>query len=183
MDRFRCLTCTHGRHRAISRRGWDMTQLLPELRSPPPDLQLDGELVALDENGAPDFHRISSRMLHRKPGISITYFVFDVLAVEGLSTLEAPYQERRALLEELAVEGPQDKLVATFEDGQALFDAICARGLEGVVAKQKRDRYRPGEPVWVKTKNRTTLRFAQELAAARARGRKKPQAPAQAAWR
>jgi ATP-dependent DNA ligase len=36
------------------------------------------------------------------------------------------------------------------------------RGLEGVVAKRERDPYRPGERVWVKTKNRATARFAEE---------------------
>ncbi len=73
-----------------------------------------------------------------------------------------PYAERRAVLEGLHVEGPEVKLVGTFEDGQALFDAVCARGLEGVVAKRARDPYRPGERLWVKTKNRATRRFAEE---------------------
>ena len=58
------------------------------------------------------------------------------------------------------------KLVATFEDGQALFDAVCARGLEGVVAKRISDPYKPGERGWVKTKNRATARFAEERARA-----------------
>jgi hypothetical protein len=39
---------------------------------------------------------------------------------------------------------------------------VCERGLEGVVAKRLRDPYRPGERVWVKTKNRATARFAEE---------------------
>jgi ATP-dependent DNA ligase len=44
--------------------------------------------------------------------------------------------------------------------------AVCDRGLEGVVAKRLRDPYRPGERGWVKTKNRSTKRFAEELAGA-----------------
>jgi len=48
-----------------------------------------------------------------------------------------------ALLEELDVEGPRVRLVATFEDGARLFASVCERGLEGVVAKRKRDPYRP----------------------------------------
>ena len=82
-----------------------MTPLLAELdHALPPDVQLDGELVALDENGRPDFHRISSRMLHERGGIDVTLFVFDVfdvLGVVGLPTTMLPYVERRALLEEL----------------------------------------------------------------------------------
>ena len=73
-----------------------------------------------------------------------------------------PYSERRALLEQLDIEGPRVRLVATFEDGAALFAAVCERGLEGVVAKRERDQYRPGERQWVKTKNPATERFAEE---------------------
>jgi bifunctional non-homologous end joining protein LigD len=85
-----------------------------------------------------------------------------LLAVEGLPTTSQPYAERRALLESLELEGPYVRLVATFEDGDALFGAVCERGLEGVVATRERDQYRPGERVWVKTKNRATARFAEE---------------------
>jgi bifunctional non-homologous end joining protein LigD len=142
-----------------------MTASLPELaESLPEDVQLDGELVALDAEGLPDFHRLGARMLHAKTGIAVTLFVFDVLAVEGLPTTMLPYVQRRGLLEELGVEGPHVKLVATFEDGQALYDAVCERGLEGIVAKRERDPYRPGERVWIKTKSRATQGFAEELA-------------------
>jgi bifunctional non-homologous end joining protein LigD len=140
-----------------------MTHLVAQFgRSPPPGVQLDGELVALDETGRPDFHRLSSAMLHGRPGIAITLFVFDVLAVEGLATTMLPYSERRALLEELELESERVQIVATFEDGEALFAAGCERGLEGVVAKRLRDSYRPGGRHWVKTKNRSTARFAEE---------------------
>jgi bifunctional non-homologous end joining protein LigD len=90
--------------------------------------------------------------------------VFDVLAGEGLLMTTRPYQQRRELLETLVVEQPTVRLVATFEDGRALFDVMCERDLEGVVAKRLRDRYRPGERGWVKTKNGATTRFAEELA-------------------
>jgi bifunctional non-homologous end joining protein LigD len=101
-------------------------------------------------------------MLHGEPGIAVVYFVFDVLACEGLSATSLSYVDRRALLEELDVEGALVKLVATFEDGQALFGAVCERGLEGVVCRRLRDPYRPGERAWVKMKNRATARFAEE---------------------
>ena len=163
LDGFRCLVCTHALFRARSRRGWDMTHLLPEFRkSVPAGVQLDGELVAFAADGRPDFHRLSSRMLHGRGGIALTLFVFDVLAVEGLSTTIQPYAERRAILEQLDPENERVKLVATFEDGEALFAAVCERGLEGVVAKRERDPYRPGHRSWVKTKNRATARFAEE---------------------
>ena len=163
LDGFRCMVCTHASFHARSRRGWNMTHLLPEFRPAlPAGVQLDGELVAIDESGRPDFHRLSSRMLHGRGGIAVTLFVFDVLAVEGLPTTMLPYSERRTLLEELDLECQRVQLVATFEDGKALFAAVCARGLEGVVAKRARDPYRPGDRAWVKTKNRATARFAEE---------------------
>src|SRR5829696_786940 len=84
LDGFRCLVCTHAGFRARSRRGWNMTPLLPELAAAlPADVQLDGELVALDADGRPDFHRLADRMLHGRVGIAVTLFVFDVLSVEG----------------------------------------------------------------------------------------------------
>src|SRR4051812_46807532 len=97
LDGFRCLVCTHGgRFRARSRRGWNMTTLLPELsEAVPADVQLDGELVALDTDGRPDFHRLGARMLHGRAGIRVTLFVlFDVLAVEGLPVTSHPYSKR-----------------------------------------------------------------------------------------
>ena len=92
-------------------------------------------------------------MLHGRTGVALTLFVFDVLAVEGLSTTMQPYLERRAILDQLELENQRVRLVATFEDGEALFDAFCERGLEGVVAKRDRDPYRSGERQWVKTKS------------------------------
>jgi ATP-dependent DNA ligase len=45
-----------------------------------------------------------------------------------------------------------------FDDGAALFEAVCERELEGVVAKRRSGRYRPGERGWVKIKNRNYWR-------------------------
>src|SRR5687768_4164910 len=105
LDGFRCMVCTHVGFRARSRRGWNMTPHLTTIGAAlPANVQLDAEIVALDESGRPDFHRLSSRMLHGRPAIPLTLFVFDVLAVEGLSTTMLPYAERRALLEELDLE-------------------------------------------------------------------------------
>jgi ATP-dependent DNA ligase len=66
-----------------------------------------------------------------------------VLAVDGHATAMNNYGERRALLEELGLEHGPVRLVATFEDGEALFDAVCARRLEGVVATRLADPYLP----------------------------------------
>jgi ATP-dependent DNA ligase len=47
-----------------SRRGWDMTPLLPELAASPDGLAVDGELVAFGDDGLPSFPRLCERMLH-----------------------------------------------------------------------------------------------------------------------
>jgi bifunctional non-homologous end joining protein LigD len=170
LDGFRCLICTHGgRFRARSRRGWEMSERLPELHDAlPTDVQLDGELVAWDHTGRPDWHRLSARVLHGDSSIPVTLIAFDVLACEGLPVTGLPYSKRRELLEQLDLERPPSvQVVATFDDGEALFRVVCEQGLEGVVAKRERDPYRPGERDWVKTKNRNTARFAQESARAR----------------
>jgi bifunctional non-homologous end joining protein LigD len=89
---------------------------------------------------------------------------FDVLALNGEPTLRLPYAERHALLEELLLGDANGvEVVESFEDGQALWEAIVERRLEGVVAQRERDPYRPAARMWVKTKNRATVRFREEL--------------------
>ena len=53
-------------------------------------MQLDGEFVAVDGDGRPDFHRVADRMLHGRVGIAVTLFVFDVLGVEGFPVTSQP---------------------------------------------------------------------------------------------
>jgi bifunctional non-homologous end joining protein LigD len=161
LDGFRCLVCTHGGFRARSRRGWNMTPLLPELEQAlPADVQLDGELVAFDSDGNPDFHRLSARMLHRQNDIAVAYVAFDVLAFDGEPTTRESYRQRRELLQALTFDERLARVVSTFPDGQVLFDVVRERGLEGVIAKREGEAYRPGERLWVKTKNVAAARYA-----------------------
>src|SRR4051794_12480380 len=88
LDGFRCLTCTHRVRVWIrSRRGWNMTNLRPGLVSArPPNAQLDGEVIASNEDGTPDCHRLCRRMLHGDSSIPVTHMAFDVLALDGEPT-------------------------------------------------------------------------------------------------
>jgi bifunctional non-homologous end joining protein LigD len=88
----------------------------------------------------------------------VTYMVFDLLRVDGADLTRAPYAERRAQLEALDLNGVYWQTPDTFDDGDALFEAVCAHELEGVVAKKRGERYRPRERSWVKTKNRAYWR-------------------------
>jgi ATP-dependent DNA ligase len=54
-------------------------------------------------------------------------------------------------------------IAETFDDGEALFAAVCEHGLEGVVTKRCSQRYRPGERAWIKTRNKGYWRYGEEL--------------------
>jgi bifunctional non-homologous end joining protein LigD len=77
-DGFRALVSTVDGLRVRSRRGWDMTPLLPELRSLPTGLVLDGEVVAF-ENGVPHFPYLTRRLLNGDRSVPVTFVAFDVL--------------------------------------------------------------------------------------------------------
>ena len=139
-----------------------MTDLLPELASFPIFGTFDGELVALDSSGAPDFPLVCERMLMRRRHIHVVYVIFDLLSLEGVSLMRVPYSERRAQLESLDLNGLYWRTPEVFDDGAALFDAICDRELEGIVAKRVDGVYRPGERGWIKIKNRNYWRWEME---------------------
>jgi bifunctional non-homologous end joining protein LigD len=66
-DGFRALVSRNGHLGVKSRRGWDMTSLVPELASLPDGLAVDGELVAFGDDGLPSFARLCDRMLRKAP--------------------------------------------------------------------------------------------------------------------
>jgi bifunctional non-homologous end joining protein LigD len=161
-DGFRAIVSTEGPLQVRSRRGWNMAPELDFLSQLPVPATLDGELVAFDADGKPDFPRVCERMLHRHIQIPVTFVIFDVLSVDGRDLRRQPYSERRRILERLALAGPQWQAPQAFEDGKALWDAVCEHELEGVVAKRLDEPYRPGERAWVKVKNRSYWRYELE---------------------
>jgi ATP-dependent DNA ligase len=72
------------------------------------------------------------------------------------------YSSSRLILEDLQLDGAQWRTPQAFEDGEALWEAVCEHELEGVVAKPRRSRYVSGERGWVKTKNRDYWRYETE---------------------
>jgi bifunctional non-homologous end joining protein LigD len=139
-----------------------MTAFLPELDALPVAASLDGELVAFGPDGSPDFPLLCERMLMRRPGIAVTYMIFDLLSLDGRSLLNEPYSNRRQELEALDLNDVRWQTPETFDDGEALFDAVCANELEGIVAKRRTSRYLQGERGWVKIKNRDYWRYDME---------------------
>jgi bifunctional non-homologous end joining protein LigD len=161
-DGFRALVSRNGDFLVRSRRGWNMTPLVPELADLPVHGVFDGELVAFEE-GRPHFPLVCDRLLHRDSAVPLTYLIFDVLELDGEPTIALPYRERRALLDDLDFGAGPWFVAETFDDGAALFAAVCDQGLEGVVAKRRGQRYRPGERAWIKTKNKAYWRYGKEL--------------------
>jgi bifunctional non-homologous end joining protein LigD len=160
-DGFRAIVSTERGLEVRSRRGWEMSERLPELSGLPEGLVLDGELVAFGDDGRPSFPLLSLRVLHGRALIPVTLLLFDVLRVEGADAMCLPYAERRALLEALDLDGPVWRTPPVFDDGAALLEATRIHGLEGVVAKKRSEPYRPGERGWVKVKHRDYWRFGR----------------------
>jgi bifunctional non-homologous end joining protein LigD len=161
-DGFRAIVSTEGTLRVRSRRGWDMTEHVTFLSELPVRAVLDGELVALDEDGKPDFPELCGCVLMRNRSTPLTFMAFDVLSVEGKSVVTQPYSERRRILEGLQLNAAHWRTPEVFDDGEALWEAVCEHELEGVVAKRRSGRYVPGGRGWIKTKNREYWRYEME---------------------
>jgi bifunctional non-homologous end joining protein LigD len=155
-----------------SRNQADITARYPELAGLGPAVAgrqhaaiLDGEVVAFDDSGRPNFERLQTRMhltspeevRQRRATVPVAYVLFDVLWLDGDWVTDRPYTERRALLAELIDAGPHPWQLAPSEpgDGTALVEATRQQGLEGVVAKRLDSPYEPGRRsrAWIKVKN------------------------------
>jgi bifunctional non-homologous end joining protein LigD len=125
---------------------------------------VDGEVVALDDRGEPDFALLQERIKGRAvaPGNTFVYEVFDLLFLDGRSLLDTPLEERRGELARVIRADPRVRLSEHIEaDGLALFEAARSRGLEGIMAKHRRSPYLAGKraETWQKIK----IRPEQEL--------------------
>ncbi|MEP7053923.1 MAG: non-homologous end-joining DNA ligase, partial [Actinomycetota bacterium] len=158
-----------GRVRLLSRNSLDITPRYPELRElglavGSTKLVLDGEVVAFDQNGRPNFGLLQSRMhvlgeakvRRLAKETPIAYLIFDVMYVDGRSTMQLPYADRRELLTNLNLKGPHwDTPDHYVDEGPAIIAASKAQQLEGVMAKRLDSAYAPGRrsDSWLKIKN------------------------------
>jgi bifunctional non-homologous end joining protein LigD len=128
------------------------------------DAVLDGELVAFDEEGRPSFGRLQQRIhqtdeatvRRRMKADPVTYFIFDLLYLDGHDLTDLPYTERRAALEELGLDG-ESWQTPGYSVGHAreLLAASAEQKLEGIVLKRLDSKYAPGKRngSWLKVKN------------------------------
>ena len=161
--------CQPGHLRLESRNLREITAQYPEVRGLVEQLGareavLDGELVAFDDSARPSFQRLQRRMhvgseaeVRRRMGeVPVTYLAFDLLYLDGHLLLDRPYEERRAELESLELDGGSWQTPAYHRgDGAAMLEASRVRGLEGVIAKRLASTYSPGRRSrdWLKVKN------------------------------
>jgi ATP dependent DNA ligase domain len=119
-------------------------------------------LIDLHEIFVTHFPQLCECVLMRRTSPPLTFMAFDVLSVEGTNVMSLPYSERRAILDDLGLNDRFWRTPETFDDGAALWEAVCVHELEGVVAKRRSGRYLPGERGWIKTKNRDYWRYEME---------------------
>jgi bifunctional non-homologous end joining protein LigD len=158
--------------RLVGRSGIDATIAYPELGGLSEALGgrtavLDGEVAVLGSDGSSDFQALAPRMHVRSAArarelavrVPVTYIVFDVLTVDGRSTVVLPYPRRREVLEGLLSSGPHWQVSPSFRGGgKDLLEASRRMGVEGIVAKRLDSPYRPGQRSgeWIKIKNLLT---------------------------
>ncbi len=130
----------------------------------PHNVVLDGEIVAFDDAGRPNFQKLGPRIhatrprdvAHAEARVAVVYLVFDVLSVGGHDLRDVPLVDRKRLLMKVAPGAGRVRALDHIRArGRALFDLCKERGLEGVVAKKADSKYQPGPgrgPNWVKIK-------------------------------
>ncbi|MBL7914356.1 MAG: DNA ligase D [Bacteroidia bacterium] len=114
---------------------------------------LDGEVVAVDKTGKPDFGALQN-WKSSGDGLLI-FYVFDVLWFEGRSLTETPLEERRNLLKSILKFADPIRYSDSFDvNGIEFFEIVKNMGLEGVIAKKADSLYSPGirSKEWLKIK-------------------------------
>jgi bifunctional non-homologous end joining protein LigD len=155
-DGFRCLAVKFGGKVTLySRQEKNFTtrfsRIAEALRQVPGDFTLDGEIVALDEEGRPSLQRLQNNISRRQPTF---LYAFDLLNLDGRDLSKQPIERRRELLAKL-LSGAADPIrLSPLLPGsvEEIVEAVQKLGLEGVVGKRRGSAYEPGERggAWIK---------------------------------
>ena len=147
----------------LTRKGLDWSERFPAIVQAGlklPEGVYDGEVVALDHTGAPDFAALQAAISDRKTD-DLIFFVFDLLFEAGEDLRPAPLTERKARLKRLLEDAPPEvqrslRYVEHFvAAGEAVLRSACRMDLEGVVSKRLDAPYVSGRAeTWVKSKCR-----------------------------
>ncbi|MGW0212456.1 non-homologous end-joining DNA ligase [Streptomyces sp. NPDC003233] len=150
--------------RLLSRRGRRLNDTYPEIvealaAQECTDFTVDGEVVAFS-GGRTDFARLQRRLgLTRRrdieaSGVAVTYYLFDLLRLEGTDTRQLPLRLRKSLLRRaLSFRAPLRLTPHRNAGGAELLAEACGRGWEGLIAKRADGPYRTRRsPDWLKLK-------------------------------
>jgi bifunctional non-homologous end joining protein LigD len=161
-----------GKVRLVSRNQNDLTPRYPELKDMAKFIQaktaiLDGEVVALDEEGKASFSLMQQRTGFRPGGkravgnadVPVLYYAFDLLYLDGYDWRRVPLEERKRKLASLLVAGDVLRYSDHYEErGKALFEMAQKTGLEGIVAKKRNSFYEERRSrEWLKIKIRKRI--------------------------
>ena len=164
LDGYRLQLRVQGGHAVLkTRKGLDWTakfESIAEAAKNLPDCIADGEAVALNAQGAPDFSALQAALSDGR-GDALVFFVFDLLFVDGEDMRGAPLVERKDRLKEmLDSQSPETTAHLRYLEhietsGEAMLESACRISLEGIVSKQLDAPYRSGRTgSWVKSKCR-----------------------------
>ena len=164
-DGYRCLAVkNHGDVKVFSRNENVLDARFPRiaeaLKAIPGDFAIDGEIVALDDQGCPSFQLLQNS---RTPQAAIYFYAFDLLNFDGEDIRASPIEHRRRLLHQLLDE-PADplRLSPLLEaPGPRVLEAVRALGLEGVVGKREGSIYQSGDRsgAWIKHRTENAQEF------------------------
>jgi bifunctional non-homologous end joining protein LigD len=116
---------------------------------------IDGEVVALDEEGRSSFQLLQAREMEGRKS-TVYFYAFDLLQLDGESLLSLPLDARKNVLEKLcgAASDPIRYSGAIGGDAKRLLEEVKRRGLEGIIGKQRNSVYEPGRRsgAWIKLK-------------------------------
>lgn len=153
-DGYRALAYIDGDVRLISRNQNDLTADYPELSELATHVKastaiIDGEIVALDENGLPSFSLMQQRSgmmgdrhVAKDKSVPLAYYAFDLLYLDGYDLMRVDLEQRKELLNQILATSPLIRYSDHFiGDGVRLFEAAREKNLEGIVAKRRRGCY------------------------------------------
>ena len=156
-----------GKLHLVSRNQNDLTERFPELKDLPKFVKaknaiLDGEVVALDDEGRASFSLMQQRTGFRPGGrrgaakadVPVLYYAFDLLYLDGYDLRKLPLEDRKKKLASLLVAGNSLRYSDHCEkQGKALFEMARAKGLEGILAKKRDSIYQERRTTeWLKIK-------------------------------
>ncbi len=157
-DGYRAIAEVGDEIRFYSRNGLSFIERFPAIASAleiqEHEMILDGEIVAYNEEGNPDFQTLQH--YDENPQAPIIFHVFDLLFLNGHSTVDLTLLQRKELLKDALTETAHLKYCDHVEnDGEAFFKNILDANLEGMIAKQKSGTYHEGtrSTEWLKIKN------------------------------